>query len=80
MPRSPLLMLLSGVLMAASAYAAAQTFPHRPIRVVVPSPAGGSPDLIARALTREIDPLLGQGFIVESYLSLYRDLLAEKCG
>jgi hypothetical protein len=22
----------------------------------------------------------GQGFIVESYLSLYRDLLAEKCG
>jgi tripartite-type tricarboxylate transporter receptor subunit TctC len=64
MQRTPLLMLLSVTLLAASAQA--QTFPSRPIRVVVPSPAGGSPDLIARALTREVESILGQSFIVDN--------------
>jgi tripartite-type tricarboxylate transporter receptor subunit TctC len=53
-----------GVLAAGSSQA--QNFPARPIRLVVPSPAGGSPDLIARALARELEPLLGQSVIVDN--------------
>lgn len=58
--------LLSTTLSAPSTFALAQAFPTRPIRVLVPSPAGGSPDLIARALTREVETILGQGFIVDN--------------
>ena len=32
------------------AWAAAQGFPERPVRIIVPLPPGGSPDTIARVL------------------------------
>lgn len=58
------IVLLTGML--ATTGSQAQTYPARPVRLVVPSPAGGSPDLIARALARELEPLFGQSFIVDN--------------
>ncbi len=48
------------------------------IREVLESPAAAR-DTMAKAGNACLHARYGQGFIVESYLSLYRDLLAEKC-
>ncbi|MGG5809577.1 tripartite tricarboxylate transporter substrate-binding protein [Falsiroseomonas sp. CW058] len=45
---------------------AAQDFPNRPIRVVVPSPPGGPPDLILRAIAPKLTAALGQPVITEN--------------
>ncbi len=48
------------------AYQSAQAFPDRPIKLVVPSPAGGPPDVMARLLTDKMAASLGQPVIVEN--------------
>ena len=45
--------------------ALAQTYPARPVTIVVPFPAGGPSDLIARALSERMRMSLGQPLIVE---------------
>ena len=52
-------------LLAAPAPAAAQ-YPQRPVTLVVPFPAGGATDLIARLLGNELHEKLGQPFVVEN--------------
>ena len=42
----------------------AQTFPTRPIRVVVPFPAGGNVDTYIRQLARQMENTLGQSLVV----------------
>ena len=44
----------------------AQAFPERPIKLVVPSPAGGPPDVMARLLSDKMAAALGQPVIVEN--------------
>jgi tripartite-type tricarboxylate transporter receptor subunit TctC len=44
----------------------AQAFPDRPVKVVVPSPAGGPPDIMARLLSDKMGAALGQPVIVEN--------------
>lgn len=44
----------------------AQNWPSHPIRVVVPSPPGGPPDLIARMLAPKLQPILGEPVVVEN--------------
>lgn len=46
--------------------AAAQTYPARPVRVVVPLAAGGTGDTLARAVGEEMAKILGQPFVVEN--------------
>ena len=46
--------------------AAKRSFPTRPIRLVVGVPAGGSPDLIARAVARQAESYLGQTIVVDN--------------
>jgi tripartite-type tricarboxylate transporter receptor subunit TctC len=45
---------------------AAKDWPTRPIRIVVPSPPGGPPDLILRAIQPKMAALLGQPLIIEN--------------
>src|SRR5262249_19436572 len=44
----------------------ASAFPDRPVKLVVPSPAGGPPDQIARLLSDKMATALGQPVIVEN--------------
>jgi tripartite-type tricarboxylate transporter receptor subunit TctC len=46
--------------------AAAQTYPERPVRIIVPMPAGGSYDVVGRLLANRLSDLLGQSFFVEN--------------
>jgi tripartite-type tricarboxylate transporter receptor subunit TctC len=53
-------------LMTAAASAAAQTFPSKPIRVIIPFVAGGSSDITGRAIASKFQELLGQPGVVEN--------------
>lgn len=46
--------------------AQAQSYPSKPIKLIVPFPAGGPADTIARVLTEKMAPLLGQPIILEN--------------
>jgi hypothetical protein len=51
---------------AVSRIAQAQTYPTRPVRVIVPAPAGGGYDIVARLMSQFLSERLGQQFIVEN--------------
>ena len=59
--------LLTTCILACSTLAAtAQTYPSRAVTVVVPFPAGGSVDGVARILVQKLNETMGQHFIVEN--------------
>src|SRR5689334_22853245 len=54
---------------AATAYASlayAQTYPSRPISLIVPFPPGGSTDVVGRIVAERMRPLLGQPLVIEN--------------
>jgi len=46
--------------------AAAQPYPSRTVSVIVPYPAGGSVDVVARLVVQKLNESMGQNFIVEN--------------
>lgn len=58
--------LLVSVLSLPLAARSQGAWPSRPIRLVVPSAAGGAPDIICRLLASELAPLLGQPVVIEN--------------
>ena len=46
--------------------AAAQTYPDRPVKIIVPTPPGGPVDVIARLTANYLQTALGKGFVVEN--------------
>lgn len=57
-------MALAAASLALSALA--QDYPNKPIRIVVPFPAGGGTDVIARDVTNQLTTALGWTFVVEN--------------
>ena len=61
-----LLAALAALGIAIADPAAAQPYPNRPVRIIVPTPAGGPVDVMARILANALPPFLGQNVIVEN--------------
>ena len=59
-----ILAAVCGALLAAGVHA--QSYPSRPVRVVVPLVPGGNLDIVARAISQRLAEGLGQQFIVEN--------------
>jgi len=57
---------LLALLFAIPATASAQTWPQRPIKAIVPFPAGGGTDLMGRLVAKHLGDLLGQQVYVEN--------------
>jgi len=68
LPRRKFLHLAAGavVLPAAWRIARAQSYPARPVRWIVPFPAGGATDLVARIMGQWLSERLGQPFVIEN--------------
>ncbi len=59
--------MLACVFLAFAATAShAQTYPTKPVRIIVPYVAGGAPDLLARMVGQHLSTVFGQQFIVEN--------------
>ena len=58
--------LAAVALLLASGLAGAQTFPAKPVTLIVPWPAGGSTDLVMRALASATQKHLGQSIVIEN--------------
>ena len=74
-PRS--LALMAGLLLAAG-LAAAQGYPAKPLNLMVPYPAGGPSDAIARIFNNQLGKELGQQVLVENLGGVSGALAAQK--
>jgi tripartite-type tricarboxylate transporter receptor subunit TctC len=59
-------LLVAGIVLAACHPAFAQSWPNRPIRVIVSQAAGGTPDIICRLIADRVGRALGQQVVVEN--------------
>src|SRR5262245_62652108 len=68
LPRRKFLHLAAGAaaLPALSRIARAQAYPSRPVRIIVPFPAGQASDTMARLMGQTLSERLGQPFVIEN--------------
>jgi len=69
--------IISVALLVLSSIAMAQPYPSRPVRVIVPFPPGGAPDLVGRTLAHRLQERLGQSFVVENRTGAGGNIAAE---
>src|SRR6516162_7490250 len=56
----------AAALPAASRIASAQTYPTRPVRIIVAAAAGGATDVAARLIGQSLSERLGRSFLIEN--------------
>ena len=59
-------MLLAGLALAAASGARAQSYPSRPVRIIIPNVPGGTTDILARLMGDKLHARFNQPVIVES--------------
>jgi len=59
-------LLLAAAVAALAPWAAAQDYPTRPVRIIVPFAAGGPADVYARFLASRLQESMGQSFVVDN--------------
>jgi len=79
LPRRQFLHLAAGAaaLPAVSPLAWAQTYPTRPVRIMVGDAAGGAPDTVARLIGQWLSERLGQPFVIENRPGAGASIAAE---
>jgi tripartite-type tricarboxylate transporter receptor subunit TctC len=58
--------LLAALLIAVPCFASAQSYPAKPVRIIVPFPPGGTTDLIARIVQPRFQEFMGQTVLIEN--------------
>jgi tripartite-type tricarboxylate transporter receptor subunit TctC len=58
--------LLALLLTALSSLAFAQSYPSKPLRLIIPFPPGGSNDVVGRAIGQQLAERLGQGVVIDN--------------
>ena len=58
--------LLAALVAASAAYASAQTYPSKAIRLVVPFPPGGTTDILAREVGQRLTEVFGQPVVIDN--------------
>jgi tripartite-type tricarboxylate transporter receptor subunit TctC len=61
-----LLLGAAGALLALSTLAAAQDYPTRPVRLIIPFPPGGSNDVVGRGIATQLSEKLGKQVVVDN--------------
>ena len=59
-----LILALSGALVSGLTHA--QIYPAKPVRLVVPFPAGGATDILARTISQKASEKLGQPIVIDN--------------
>jgi tripartite-type tricarboxylate transporter receptor subunit TctC len=59
-------LLLAAIAFSFYGFCSAQTYPHKPIRLVVPFAPGGSSTIVARSVAAEMEKGLGQSIVIEN--------------
>jgi tripartite-type tricarboxylate transporter receptor subunit TctC len=69
--------LLALAVLAAAGGVSAQTWPNGPIKLIVPFPAGGSVDMVARAVGKHLGDVFGQPVVVDNRAGASGNIGAE---
>src|SRR4051812_7133166 len=59
-------LLFAGILLTLAGSVLAQSYPNRTVRVIVPYPAGGGADFVARVYSKALSDSTGQQFVVDN--------------
>jgi Tripartite tricarboxylate transporter family receptor len=63
---APVFQAAGAALPAASRFAWAQTYPARPVRILIGYPPGGAGDIVARLISQWLSERFGQQFVIEN--------------